>query len=167
MKIGRYAVFSTFSGNRHETCGSDTSVVVLKTGAFFSYSKYRTKKMNVPSIDFFYDSCVQLNTSHQSSVLSFELKGDVDTHPRHCLELCSKYERPKALLSSKKCLCLNTSQYLDSEVKQHVDSVKCSQECRGNYFYSCGNENDSTIYSAYLLRKSCPPGKYKVNALDA
>ena len=35
----------------------------------------------------------------------------------------------------------------------------CSQQCSGNYFYSCGNKNNSTIYSMYILQPKCRHGK--------
>jgi len=39
----------------------------------------------------------------------------------------------------------------------------CSQQCAGNYFYSCGNKNNATIYSVYLLLPECRHGKKKLN----
>ncbi|CAF1570035.1 unnamed protein product, partial [Rotaria sordida] len=32
----------------------------------------------------------------------------------------------------------------------------CTQECQGNYFYTCGNAKNSTLYSMYVENPKCP-----------
>ncbi|CAF2666053.1 unnamed protein product [Rotaria sp. Silwood2] len=145
-------------GNQHERCGNTDKVVVLHIREdLISSTYFQTHKRAKPYPDFFYDSCIHLNSVNQSSIYQFNLNHKNDVHPRHCLELCKNYKQQYALLNSNKCLCTN----ILTRKKQYnmliPSDYNCTQECQGNYFYTCGNTSDSMIYSMYVMQPKCPP----------
>ncbi|CAF3471105.1 unnamed protein product [Rotaria socialis] len=147
-------------GNQHEYCGNNNTVVAMNIKRIPLSFRYSTITQLTPSYpDFIYDTCLHVDTAAQSKMFQFYLNYADDVHPRHCLELCTKYEQKYALLNAKKCLCSNIR-----IKKRETDSWllprdnNCTEECLGNYFYSCGNISESSVYSVYSLQKNCPVG---------
>ncbi|CAM4839843.1 unnamed protein product [Rotaria magnacalcarata] len=125
-----------------------------------SLFRYSSAIQLTPSYpDFIYDTCLSVDTARQSKMFQFYLNRADDVHPRYCLELCTKYEQKYALLNANKCLCTN----IQIETREtdswslHQDN-NCTEQCLGNYLYSCGNINNSSIYSVYSMQLNCPPG---------
>jgi hypothetical protein len=82
-----------------------------------------------------------------------------DYHPRYCLALCTKYDQKYALINSGDCLCTNNPMKDEQDDVDILSAHSCSQQCPGNYFYSCGNKGNLTIYSMYILQPKCRHGK--------
>ncbi|CAM4808312.1 unnamed protein product [Rotaria magnacalcarata] len=147
-------------GNQNEYCGNNNTVVAINSaGVTLSsiYDNIDIFKSLYP--DFIHDACIHVDSAKQSTMYGFYLNRSSDVHPRHCLELCTKYEQKYALLNSNKCLCTNIQikpRKTDSWFLPQDNN--CTDECQGNYFYSCGNINNSSIYSVYSMQLNCPPG---------
>jgi hypothetical protein len=143
-------------GNSHEFCGNDNTIVtfqILDSRRTFTYARTPAE----PFPNYIYDSCIALNSFNQSTTYQFTINDKENFHPRYCLSLCTKYEQKYALINNGKCLCTN-----DAIKGTNIDILRgdnCSQQCEGNYFYSCGNKNNRTIYSMYLLQPKCRHGK--------
>ncbi|CAF4191400.1 unnamed protein product, partial [Rotaria sp. Silwood2] len=89
------------------------------------------------------------------------LKHTNDIHPRHCLELCNNYKQKYALLNLNKCLCTNV---LPKKKKNNLLTqfdLSCTRQCSANYFYTCGNPTNSSLYSMYTMELNCPTDKIK------
>jgi hypothetical protein len=87
-----------------------------------------------------------------------------DIHPRHCVELCAYYKQQYSLLNSNRCLCTNIpmkkmEENLITYSRTTRKNDNCTQECPANYFYTCGNTNNSNIYSVYYSEMECSFGK--------
>ena len=80
-------------------------------------------------------------------------------HPRYCLALCTKYKQKYALINDGTCLCTNKQMKGEQDDVDRVTGQTCNRLCRGNYFYTCGNTDNSTIYSMYILKSKCTHGK--------
>jgi len=151
-------------GNQHERCGNTNTIVVLREDKYTSRSRYvETDEQDKPYPNFFYHSCIDLSSVNESSIYEFNLTRMSDVHPRHCVELCTNYEQQYSLLNLNRCLCTNI---LMENLKANLFTSSltttaniCTQECQGNYFYTCGNVNNSKIYSVYVVKLQCPPGK--------
>ncbi|CAF5082540.1 unnamed protein product, partial [Rotaria sp. Silwood1] len=39
-----------------------------------------------------------------------------------------------------------------------LSNFDCTQECAANYFYTCGNSTNSSLYSVYAMQLTCPLG---------
>ncbi|UJR19928.1 hypothetical protein I4U23_023060 [Adineta vaga] len=145
-------------GNKHEQCGDENTIIVynLTISLLSSYDYSRITESNPP---FSYDSCIYLHSINPSTMYQFNIKHAYDTHPRHCLEICNRYNQSYALLNSNKCLCTNNlpPRRKPSNVFKSQD-LSCNRECPGNYFHTCGAENNASIYSTYALKLSCPTG---------
>jgi hypothetical protein len=77
--------------------------------------------------------------------------------------LCTNYKQKYSLLNSNRCLCTNIPL---EKAKDNLfasfrttSSNNRTQECQANYFYTCGNTNNSNIYSVYVSKLQCLPGK--------
>jgi hypothetical protein len=61
-------------------------------------------------------------------------------------------------MNSNKCVCTNIpikhDDYNDMLLHQN-----CSQQCTGNYFYTCGSQSNSAVYSMYMMQPKCRHGK--------
>ncbi|CAF1051081.1 unnamed protein product [Rotaria sp. Silwood1] len=146
-------------GNKHERCGDDNTIVIfyIVDTLFASRVGFRNK-LDKPNPDFIFDDCVNLNSVNPSTMYQFNFKRTSDIHPRHCLELCTNYKQTYALLNLNKCLCTNVS-----PKKKQYDlfislGLNCTRECPANYFYTCGNTSNSSIYSMYVMELNCPVG---------
>ncbi|CAF2265937.1 unnamed protein product [Rotaria magnacalcarata] len=146
-------------GNQNEYCGNNNTVVAINSaGVTLSsiYDNIDIFKSLYP--DFIHDACIHVDSAKQSTMYGFYLNRSSDVHPRHCLELCTKYEQKYALLNSNKCLCTNIQiQTRETDSWSLPQDNNCTDECQGNYFYSCGNINNSSIYSVYSMQLNCPP----------
>jgi len=146
-------------GNSHEICGDENTIVafqILDSRRTFTYSRTPAE----PFPNYVYDSCVRLNSFNASIIYQFTMDNIHDFHPRYCLALCTKYEQKYALINNGTCLCTNKPMKEDED--DDIDILLgqfCSRPCAGNYFYSCGNQDNSTIYSMYLLQPKCRHGK--------
>ncbi|CAF0886021.1 unnamed protein product [Adineta ricciae] len=144
------------SGNRHEQCGDNDTIVVFDISqSRRAYSYYPTTFK--PYLDFSYDSCVHMSSFDPNRSYKFTFNDSLDLHPRHCLEFCTINQQKYALINSNQCFCMNmpAKHYNNKHLlpKQH-----CSQECSSNYFYTCGNPTSSTIYSVYTRQQKCRHG---------
>ena len=151
-------IISRLLGNSHELCGDDDTIVafqILDSRRTFTYARTPAE----PFPNYVYDSCIKLKSVNQSTTYQFTINDPVKFHPRYCLAFCSKYNQKSALINDKQCLCTN------DPIKENEDNIdiltgqSCSKQCQGNYFYSCGNQNNFTIYSMYLLLPKCRHGK--------
>jgi hypothetical protein len=86
-------------------------------------------------------------------------------HPRHCLELCTKYQQKYALINGNKCFCTNIPVKNDRSTIILTHQV-CSLKCSANYFYTCGNKDNETIYSMYIMKPQCLHGKRRKQSED-
>ncbi|CAF3426307.1 unnamed protein product [Rotaria socialis] len=147
-------------GNENEYCGNDHTIVAINSNEVTSSFIYDNTDTFKPShTDFIHDACIHVDSVKQSTMYGFYLNRPNDVHPRHCLELCTKYEQKYALLNAKKCLCTNIQiQTRETDSWLSPRDTNCTDECQGNYFYSCGNINNSSIYSVYSMQKHCPTG---------
>ncbi|CAM4971429.1 unnamed protein product [Rotaria socialis] len=147
-------------GNENEYCGNDHTIVAINSDEVTSSFIYDNTDTFKPShTDFIHDACIHVDSVKQSTMYGFYLNRPNDVHPRHCLELCTKYEQKYALLNAKKCLCTNIQiQTRETDSWLSPRDTNCTDECQGNYFYSCGNINNSSIYSVYSMQKHCPTG---------
>ncbi|CAM4762601.1 unnamed protein product [Rotaria magnacalcarata] len=146
-------------GNQHQHCGNEKTIVALYIPFSILWLEDRDQnKMIRPNPDFVYESCIHLNSVNQSTMYEFNLTRAIDVHPRHCLELCVKYQQKYALMNSNKCLCTNIRLKNKNDNPTAFIKYSCTQECHGNYFYSCGNSSNSTIYSMYAMQTTCPRG---------
>ncbi|CAF3973159.1 unnamed protein product [Rotaria sordida] len=144
-------------GNQHERCGNIDTIVVLHIRVFQHPPRYNLNNKQAKSYpDFFYHSCIHLNSVNQSAIYQFNLNRIKDIHPRHCLELCTKYNQQYALLNSNKCLCTNIPMKKQQNNIFTIQDYNCTQECQSNYFYTCGDANNSDIYSMYVMPTKCP-----------
>lgn len=127
----------------------------------FSYRFSSQNKQDKPNPDFVYNSCVYLNSVEPSNTYQYNFKRPSLNHPRHCLELCSKAQQKYALLNLNKCLCTNVPPPKKKPSVSLLDlpDFNCTQECPGNYFYTCGNTTNSSLYSMYVMEVQCHPGK--------
>jgi hypothetical protein len=163
----RYSLqmFELFSfgtlGNKHEQCGDENTIVVYNViDSRSSYkSSYRTY-LDKPNPDFIYDSCIYLHSVNPSTTYQMSFKDTHDIQPRRCLEICTRYHQNYALLNRNKCLCTN----IPPKRKKASDSFtsqdfSCTRECPGNYFYTCGNSSNSSVYSMYTMKLHCPASK--------
>jgi hypothetical protein len=96
---------------------------------------------------------------NQSITYQFTIKDRHDFHPRYCLALCSKYEQKYALINSGECLCTNNPMKDDQSDISILTGQDCSQQCAANYFYTCGNKDNSSVYSLYKMQPICRHGK--------
>ena len=139
-------------------CGNKNTIVafqILDSRRTFTYA--RTPAEAFP--DFEYDSCLRLNTFNQSTTYQFTIHDRQSFHPRHCLALCQKYGQIYALINNGECLCTNSPVKADESNVELLNGQACSQQCAGNYFYSCGNQQNLTIYSMYVFQPKCRHGK--------
>ncbi|CAF3855672.1 unnamed protein product [Rotaria sp. Silwood1] len=143
--------------NTHEQCGDKNTVVVfhvIDIRRLFT----ETRAAVEPYPDFIYDSCIHVNSFNLSTTYQFNLTNINNIHPRHCLQLCLNYQQKYALINSNICLCTNI-QIKDIQYNTTILSNQyCSQECSANYFYTCGNKINSTIYSMYIMQPKCRHG---------
>lgn len=147
-------------GNQFEYCGNESIVVILNIGKNIIPERYgNTYKLVTVNPDFVYDSCIYVNTINSSSMYEFGFINSNDIHPRHCLELCSYYQQKYALLNLNKCLCTNVQMRTKRMDILDFAESNCTQTCPGNYFYTCGNISNSSMYSMYVMQPKCPPGK--------
>ncbi|CAF4462582.1 unnamed protein product, partial [Rotaria sp. Silwood2] len=141
-------------GNPNEYCGDTNTIILLyRKNALYMTDFESIIRYYKPYPDFVYDSCVQFNNTKQSGMYQFNIVNRQDVHPRHCLQLCKKYEQRYALLNSNTCLCTNIP---IKKVTNKLNFFNCDQQCYGNYFYKCGHKIDSAMYSVYLIRPVCP-----------
>ena len=140
-------------GNRHERCGDDKTIVAFR---ILETPRTPTEGSTPPQPypDFIYDKCVQA-TLNSSTTYQFNLK---DLHPRNCLELCTNNQQQYALINGNKCFCTNVQVKLDSS-SDSLPHSDCSLKCSGNYFYTCGNSDEPTRYSMYIMKPRCVHGK--------
>ena len=144
-------------GNPNELCGNDNTIVVYQIlDSRRTYTYARTPAEAYP--DFEYDSCIRLNSFNQSSMYQFTMVNRNNDHPRYCLALCEKYDQKYALISKADCLCTNRAMKGDQEDVDILSGQQCDRLCTSNYFYSCGNTNNMTIYSLYILQPKCRHG---------
>ncbi|CAF4937961.1 unnamed protein product, partial [Rotaria magnacalcarata] len=145
--------------NQHEYCGNNNTVVATSINRMSSLFRYSSAIQLTPSYpDFIYDTCLSVDTARQSKMFQFYLNRADDVHPRYCLELCTKYEQKYALLNANKCLCTNIQiQTRETDSWSLHQDNNCTEQCLGNYLYSCGNINNSSIYSVYSMQLNCPP----------
>ncbi len=101
-----------------------------------------------------------MNSFNQSITYQFTIVNQSDFHPRYCLEFCTKYNQKYALINHGQCLCTNSPMKDEEDNVDILTGQSCSQQCQGNYFYSCGHKTNVTIYSLYLLKPKCRHGKY-------
>ncbi|CAF4543378.1 unnamed protein product [Rotaria sp. Silwood2] len=156
-KFRRKSCGNICPGNSHEICGNDNTIVVFQIlDSRRTYSFVRTPPEPYPN--YFYDSCIYLNSFNQSITYQFKILNKHEFHPRHCLAFCTKYEQKYALINDIECLCTNKPIKDEDNDADKLPGQHCSQLCAGNYFYSCGNKNNLTIYSMYLLQPKCRHG---------
>ncbi|CAF1026064.1 unnamed protein product [Rotaria sordida] len=144
-------------GNVHERCGDKNTIVVFHVvDVRRIYSLMRIPMDSYP--DFVYDSCIYVSSFNSSTTYQFNLNNVHNIHPRHCLQLCTNYQQKYAFINSNLCLCTNIplkdTQY-DTTI---LENQYCSYECSANYFYTCGNKTNSTIYSMYIMQPKCRHG---------
>lgn len=128
----------------------------------FSQTYNLQNKPDKQHSDFGYDGCVYLSSVNPSRTYQFNIKNLRNIYPRHCLELCNTYQQNYALLNGNKCLCTNRIPKIESSNKLFSVSstdLICTQECPGNYFYTCGSTTNSSVYSVYSMKLHCPNGK--------
>jgi hypothetical protein len=65
-------------------------------------------------------------------------------------------------MNNKECLCTNIPVKNEESIDE-LANQNCPQQCSGNYFYSCGNKDNSTLYSMYILQPKCRHGKTKLS----
>ncbi|CAM4755313.1 unnamed protein product [Rotaria magnacalcarata] len=145
-------------GNQREYCGNDNTVVAIGIKSFPPVSIYDITDQSESYPDFFYDTCTHFDSVNQSKMYQFYLSRKNDVHPRHCLELCSKYQQKYALLNSNKCLCANNGIEKKFDRGLLPTLTQCLHECDGNHFYSCGNIANTSMYSVYSMWAKCPRG---------
>ncbi|CAF1131269.1 unnamed protein product [Rotaria sordida] len=144
-------------GNSHEICGNDNTIVVFQIiDSRRTYTFARTPPEPFPN--YAYDSCIYLNSLNQSIIYRFKISNKYDFHPRYCLTFCTKYQQKYALINDIECLCTNKPMKDEDSDVDVLTGQQCSQPCAGNYFYSCGNKDNITIYSMYLLSPKCRHG---------
>ena len=144
------------SGNRHESCGNENTIVV-----FHMLDSRRTPSdaptPAQPFPDFSYDSCVTVTPLKVSTTYQFQM--DI-LHPRHCLEFCTKHGQKYALINTQNCFCTNLPIKID-ESTTILANQNCSLQCSANYFYTCGSQDDPTVYSVYVIKPQCQHGRRK------
>ncbi|CAF3819420.1 unnamed protein product [Rotaria sp. Silwood1] len=141
-------------GNPNQYCGdTNTIIVLLRKNVLYLAHFYTPSRYYRQYPDFVYVGCVQFNNIKQLGMYQFNIVNRQDVHPRHCLQLCKKYEQQYALLKSNTCLCTNIP---IEKVKNQLNLFNCDRKCYGNYFYKCGHTIDSSMYSVYLIRPACP-----------
>lgn len=142
------------SGNQHEHCGNEDTAVVF----YILNSKDETHANHHTYPDFQFDSCVYVQSFPSIRTYQFILTGDEDRHPRRCLQLCTKYEQKYAFLQRDQCFCTNIQLELTDGLTGILENESCDQKCSSNYFYSCGNRANSSIYSMYVMQPKCRHG---------
>ncbi|CAF4156401.1 unnamed protein product [Rotaria sp. Silwood2] len=149
-------------GSQHELCGNEDTIVVFEDpNSIFQFNDDDIDSLTTPSFYFVYDSCIYLHSVNQSTMYEFELTRINDIHPRYCLELCTNYRQKYALLNSNKCLCTNIPLKKKQNNAFESSDLNCTQECSGNYLYTCGNSENSSIYSMYIMKTNCPADKQR------
>jgi len=142
-------------------CGNENTIVafqILDPRRTFTYARTPAE----PFPNYVFDGCVRLKLFNQSLTYQFNIQDQENFHPRYCLAFCTKYEQKYALINNEECLCTNTPMKDEENNVDILTGQDCSQQCSGNYFYSCGNENNLTIYSMYVLQPKCRHGKIKL-----
>ncbi|CAF4012693.1 unnamed protein product [Rotaria sp. Silwood2] len=149
-------------GSQHELCGNEDTIVVFEDpNSIFQFKDDDIDSLTTPSFYFVYDSCIYLHSVNQSTMYEFELTRINDIHPRYCLELCTNYRQKYALLNSNTCLCTNIPLKKKQNNAFESSDLNCTQECSGNYLYTCGNSENSSIYSMYVMKTNCPVDKQR------
>lgn len=141
-------------GNRHERCGDDDTIIVFH----ILDSRRRSVESSVSTQsypDFGYDSCIFVSSLNSSTTYRLDMN---NVHPRHCLELCNRYNQIYALINGDQCFCTNVPMKTDDN-NEILANEECSFKCSGNYFYTCGNKNNLTMYSMYTMKPQCRHGK--------
>jgi hypothetical protein len=155
-------------GNQYERCGNPNTIVVLREDKPTYLSRYvETNEQDKPYPNFIYHSCIDLSSINESEIYQFNLTRMSDVHPRHCVELYTNFKQKYSLLNSNRCLCTNIpikklKDNLFASFRTTSNNNNCTQECQANYFYTCGNANNSNIYSMYVMKLQCPPGKRRI-----
>ncbi|CAF3088507.1 unnamed protein product [Rotaria socialis] len=144
-------------GNTNELCGDNGTIVVYQI-LNSRRTQATVRKPPEPFPLFAYDSCISLPSFDQSTVYQFKLTNKYDFHPRYCLELCAKYEQKYALINDNECLCTNRALKRADPDAEILTGQSCSQPCASNYFYTCGNKMNVTVYSMYVLQPKCRHG---------
>ncbi|CAF3685928.1 unnamed protein product, partial [Rotaria sp. Silwood1] len=149
----------TCPGNQHEHCGNENTIVVFENPIYIlPFTYVNIGKLATSNADFAYYRCIHLDTMNQSTLYEFNLTHENDIHPRHCLELCTNYKQKYALINSNKCLCTNILTKKKEDTLFTPRDRNCIQECSANYFYTCGNSTNSSLYSVYVMKTKCPFG---------
>ncbi|CAF2059180.1 unnamed protein product [Rotaria magnacalcarata] len=138
-------------GNQNEYCGNNNTVVAINSaGVTLSsiYDNIDIFKSLYP--DFIHDACIHVDSAKQSTMYGFYLNRSSDVHPRHCLELCTKYEQKYALLNANKCLCTNI-QIKPRETDSWFLSqdTNCTDECQD---YSCGDDKEYHLVNGFCYK---------------
>jgi len=139
-------------------CGNENTIVafqILEPRRTFTYARTPAE----PFPNYVFDGCLHLNLFNRSLIYQFNIQDKENFHPRYCLAFCTKYEQKYALINNVECLCTNIPMKDEEDNVDILTGQDCSQQCEGNYFYSCGNKNNLTIYSMYLLQPKCRHGK--------
>ena len=157
--VVRQHSFRLSLGNPLEYCGDSSTVVafqILDARRTFTYARTPPE----PFPEFVHDSCIHWSTVNASVAYQFSIEDSNGPHPRHCLALCSQVNQKYALLNDDRCLCTNMP------LKSVLDGVSvlgnnnCDQQCKGNFFYLCGNQRNRTVYSMYINQPKCRHGKF-------
>ncbi|CAF1003222.1 unnamed protein product [Rotaria sordida] len=158
-KHKKYDCGNPCPGNKHERCGDENTIFIFYVSGYLFSSRFALRnKLDKPNPDFIFDDCINLNSVNPSTMYQFNFKRTNDIHPRHCLELCTNYKQKYALLNSNKCLCTNVSLKKKQDDPYPSLDFNCTRECPANYFYTCGNTSNSSIYSMYVMELNCPTG---------
>jgi hypothetical protein len=65
-------------------------------------------------------------------------------------------------MNSNTCFCTNIP-IKDEQYKNTILlNQYCSQQCAANYLYTCGNKDNSSVYSMYIMQPKCRHGKNKL-----
>ncbi|CAM4740124.1 unnamed protein product [Rotaria magnacalcarata] len=144
-------------GNANELCGDNDTIVVFQI-LNSRRTQVTVRKSSEPFPLFAYDSCISLSSFNQSTIYQFKLTNKYDFHPRYCLELCAKYEQKYALINDNECFCTNRALKKADPDVEILTGQSCSQPCASNYFYTCGNKMNVTVYSMYVLQPKCQHG---------
>ena len=145
-------------GSQHERCGDADTIVVFH----ILDSRRRFIENSIPIQaypDFAYDSCLLVDRLDTSTAYQFAMN---NVHPRHCLELCNKFNQSYALINRDQCFCTNVPLKID-DANSILINEDCSMKCSGNYFYTCGSQSNTTIYSMYVMKPQCRHGKSPAN----
>ena len=153
--------FISFLGNQHEQCGDDDTIVVFDISQSQLLTSLRRKTSELYP-DFLYDSCIHTNAFRPNTSYKFVFNDTTNLHPRHCLEICSKYQQKYALINAYRCFCTNIPVKNEENDIHILTNLFCSQECSANYFYTCGSQINPAIYSMYMMQPKCQHGKHEI-----